>query len=326
MEIFDPPPGPGAPASSPSRAVPLQRYRIAIYGGGVEEIDRYELRERIRRREAHAETEVALAGTDEWKRISTYPELARYLELVLTSSNVPSGPQISRTVPVESVASRILPALLYPIAGGEVVVLIGIAIFQSLPGVSLLMIPVTTVYMLAIIRSSADGKTKMPAWVETDDIPGMFSAWIRAVIVTSIALWPMLLWVGIWYFATDRNGPDAQSHLVAGLVVAGILSIAYYPACLAMVAVWDSVSSALNPGFIIRTINTMRVDYGVAVLSWVIATAVAVIAAGLLNALLGPIPFVGRVPGRMLWIWAQFFGSHLLGWAIYRHAVELGWD
>ncbi len=297
-----------------------------MYRGGIEEIDRYELRERIRRGEANAGTEIAPSGSDEWKRISAYPELSRYLELALTSPKIPTAPVTSRTVPAESVGSRVAPALLYPIAGGEVLVLIGIAVLQSLPGISLLVIPVTTVYMLAIIRASAGGKTKMPAFVETDDIPGMFSVWIRVVIVTAISLWPMLLWTGIWYFKVDRNAPEAHTHLIAGLIATGILSIVYYPACLAMVAVWDSVGSALNPALIIRTIRTMGADYGVAILAWVLATGVAVLGAELLNTLLGSIPFVGGIPGRMLWIWAQFFGSHLLGWAIYRHSVELGWE
>lgn len=36
----------------------VERYRIAMFGGGIEEIDRYELRDRIRRHEVTAFTEV----------------------------------------------------------------------------------------------------------------------------------------------------------------------------------------------------------------------------------------------------------------------------
>jgi uncharacterized membrane protein len=295
-----------------------------MYGGGIEEVDRYQLRERIRRGEVSASTEIAPVGTDGWKQVALYPELARYLELA-AASPASNAPVVARTVPAETVASRIVPALRYPISGGEILVVVGLAILQSLPGVSLIVIPVTTIYMLAIIRASSEGKTKMPAFVETDDLPAMFEVWIRTVVVTVISLWPMLVWFGIW-FMTDRTSPHAQAHLIMGLVVTGLISLIYYPACLAMIAVWDSVGAALNPALVARTIRAMGSDYGVAVAAWVVATGLALLVAKPLNALVGWLPFVGQVPGRMLRIWALFYGSHLLGWAIYRHSVELGWN
>lgn len=232
----------------------------------------------------------------------------------------------SRAVPAESVLARLLPALLYPVAGGEVLVLVALAVCQAIPGVSLLVIPVTTVYMLAIIRATADGKTKMPASVETDDIPAMFSIWIRTILVTLISLWPMLFWLAFWFFTTgDPESPDALKRLVPGLVVTGVISLLYYPACLATIAVWDSVAASLNPAFIFRVIRTMGADYAVAVLAWLCATALAFFLGRAITPLLSSVPF-GSVPHHMLSIWAQFFGSHLLGWAVYRHSVELGWD
>lgn len=291
-----------------------------MYGGGIDEVDRYQLRERIRRGEVTASTEIAPIGTEDWKRVASYPELARYLEL---AASLPSGaPVIARAVPAESVAARIVPALRYPISGGEILVVVGLAILQSLPGISLIVIPVTTVYMLAIIRASSEGKTKMPAFVETDDIPAMFSVWIRTVVVTAISLWPMLAWFAVWYFTTDRTRPQAQALLIAGLIVSGLISLVYYPACLAMIAVWDSVVAALNPVLVARTIRTMGSDYGVAVVAWAVAACLAMLVARPL----GFVPIIGGIAGRALWIWAQFFGSHLLGWAVHRHSVELGWN
>jgi hypothetical protein len=202
------------------------------------------------------------------------------------------------------------------------VVVVGLAILQSLPGISLVVLPVTTIYMLAIIRASSEGKTKMPAIVETDDVAAMFAVWIRTVAVTVISLWPMLVWFALWYFATDRTSPHAEAHLIVGLIVTGLISLVYYPACLAMIAVWDSVVAALNPVLVARTIRTMGSDYATAVLGWAVATGLALLVAEPL----GLLPFVGGVLGRALWIWAQFFGAHLLGWAIYRHSVELGWN
>ena len=299
----------------------MQRYRVAMYGGGIEEVDRYQLRERIRRGEVGASTEIAPVGTEDWKQVATYPELAQYVELAAASPGS-NAPVVARTVPAESVASRIVPALRYPISGGEILVVVSLAVLQSLPGISLIVIPVTTIYMLAIIRASSEGKTKMPAFVETDDIPAMFTVWVRTVAVTVISLWPMLVWFAIWYFTTDRTGPQAQAHLIVGLIISGLISAVYYPACLAMIAVRDSVGAALNPALVARTIRSMGRDYGVAVVAWAVATGLALLVAKPL----GFIPIVGEISGRAFWIWAQFFGSHLLGWAIYLHSVELGWN
>jgi hypothetical protein len=66
----------------------------------------------------------------------------------------------------------------------------------------------------------------------------------------------------------------------------------------------------------------MGSDYATAVLGWAVATGLTLLVAEPL----GLLPFVGGVLGRALWIWAQFFGAHLLGWAIYRHSVELAWN
>jgi hypothetical protein len=135
----------------------------------------------------------------------------------------------------------------------------------------------------------------------------------------------MLVWAGLWY-VTDRTGPHAEGHLIAGLIVAGLISLVYFPGCLSMMAVWDSVGAALNPSLVARTIRAMGSDYAVAVAGWVAATAMALLLSKPLSALFGWLPLAGEVPGRALWIWAQFYGSHLLGWAVYRHSVELGWN
>jgi len=42
-----------------------QRYKFVPYGGGVEELDRFEVRDRIRMGDILAESELAVAGTDD---------------------------------------------------------------------------------------------------------------------------------------------------------------------------------------------------------------------------------------------------------------------
>lgn len=35
---------------------------------------------------------------------------------------------------------------------------------------------------------------------------------------------------------------------------------------------------------------------------------------------------VGSILSSMISLWVMFYASHLLGYAVYRHAPELGWE
>lgn len=237
----------------------------------------------------------------------------------------PSDP--AAFVPAESVSARVFSALLYPVAGAEALVLIALAVMQSFPKLSRLAIPVMFVYVLAIIRASTEGKRKMPAWVGTDSLRAVFLVWLRAILVSAIALWPMFVWILYWDLTkSDDPAAAADRRLIAGLIVTGALSLIYYPACLVMLALRGSVGAALNPVLIFRTILAMGKDYMAALLAWILATGLALIVARPLGRLFSGIPVFDDLPRHGLWIWAQFYGAHLLGWAAHRHAVELGWN
>jgi hypothetical protein len=315
-----------ADIKDPDGTKPVERYRVAMYGGGIEEIDRLEARDRIRRREILATTELAHAGTDDWKRALQYPELSRYLALAAEQVS-PQRQAAPKDGPVEAMTERIVRGLLYPIQGLEFVTLLGIAVLSALPGISLIMIPVATVYIIAIVKSSANGKTKMPAWVETDDIPAMFVLWLRTCLVSLIALWPIVLWGTYWYFTTPEpfTAPGME-RLLPGGIVAGLVSLVYYPACLATIAVWDSVSASLNPAFVARVIRIIGRDYFIAIGTAVAAIAIALLTGRAVDSVFGGVPLLGSVLRRLPVLWAEFYAAHLLGYAVFRHATALGWE
>src|SRR5436309_2046495 len=86
-----PPKGP-APTPPGVPPPPPERYRLALVGGGTEEVDRIEVKNRIRRGELVDSTQIALAGSDEWRATSTFPELQRYLALAAESRRVVAVP------------------------------------------------------------------------------------------------------------------------------------------------------------------------------------------------------------------------------------------
>lgn len=150
---------------------PVQRYKLVQYGGGIEELDRFAIRDRIRCGEITGETELAIVGTDEWQPAALFPELGRYLEIAATRPPSVSGSIVAPSKPrtVESMGSRVVGGLAYPIAGGEASVIIGLVILGAIPLIGILASLATTVIMVQIVRASADGRTRMPL-VDTSEL------------------------------------------------------------------------------------------------------------------------------------------------------------
>src|SRR5258708_1571203 len=115
---------------------PPQRYRIAVYGGGIEELDRFAVRDRIRTGEIAELTELALVPTDDWRAAADYPELIRYFNIAPATFRTQPGfaaaaPKLRR--PMETMGQRILHGLPYPGAGGQAVLLPTLAILSVRP-------------------------------------------------------------------------------------------------------------------------------------------------------------------------------------------------
>ncbi len=177
---------------------PQPRYRISVYGGGLEELDRFAVRDRIRAGEITEVTELALVPTDDWRAAADYPELIRYFNIASTSPRTQPGfattaPKLHR--PMETMGQRIVHGLLYPVAGGEALVLLFLAILSAVPFISVLATLASTVMMVDIVRTSADGRTKMPL-IDTSEGWQLVRTYLRVAFVTLVSLLPAYVFGG----------------------------------------------------------------------------------------------------------------------------------
>ncbi|MBI2212805.1 MAG: hypothetical protein HYU52_04090 [Acidobacteria bacterium] len=301
-------------------------YLLVMPGGGFEELDRVAVRERIRKGDVVPGTDLSVAGTDAWRPAGSYPELARYFEMAAASPRTPSSLAEARPPRVvQSMGERIVGGLSYPVAGGEIGTLIGIAILSAIPIIGFLASLATTVVMLSIIRKSADGSTRMPPIIDTSSVWDMAWLSLRVLFVTLVALLPLIAF-GVYGVASLLQGGMSSSTVLLGILGCLAFGMVYYPACLATIAVWDNALSALNPVYVGRVIRLVGGDYFVVIGIWFVATAVTTLLTMPGISPLSAIPIVGGIVSSILSLWALFYASHLLGYAIYRHAPELGWE
>lgn len=308
---------------------PHPRYKLALYGGGTEEVDRFELRDRIRKGEVDDRTQIAAAGSDDWLLSTAFPELKRYLELAAQSRKVVALKQPARravSTDVTSMREEMIEALALPVKGYGILTILAIATFLAIPFIGLISVPIMTVYVVAIVRHSANGNRELPTFVETSDVVGNLIVWLKTWFVSIIALWPVVVWLLIWASGTDRLSSTSITTLLVGLCISGFVSMLYFPACLATIAVWDSVLDSLNPVYVFAVIKRIGTDYILVVAAYLAVTAVAVAMSVMIDSSLRMLPVIGSIPGKIPVIWAQFYTAHLLGWAVYRHADDLGWD
>lgn len=307
---------------------PAEKYRVVQYGGGFEELDRFGVRDRIRAGEIHRETELSLVGSDDWRAADSFPQLVRYFDLAATSSSarLPNyGVAVAPPRVVEPMSERIVQGMLYPLQGGQVVTLLMIAVFSALPIVWMLAAVATVVTMLDVIRKSADGSTKMPGYVEGGDLPNMLRLCFAVFFVTLVALLPaysIFIWAIVAVFMKWVSFALAAVCILAALALGAL----YYPACLATVAVWDNFLAALNPMYVYRVVKTVGRDYFLVVAMWFVATLATTIAKIAPFSPMTRLPLIGGILSSAISLWVLFYASHLLGYAIYRHAPELGWE
>ena len=303
-----------------------QKYRFVQYGGGVEELDRFAIRERIRSGDIAEHSELSLVGSEDWKPASSYPELARYFELAAARPKTLSttyAPAKQREV--RPMSERVIQGLAYPLIGGQAVSILLLAVFSVLPFGGFLATLASTVIMLGIIRSSADGKLKMPPLVDTSNLPEMIRRYFQVLFVTLVSLAVPLVITGYAIRLALAKSIGLPTLLFIALAAVALAAI-YYPACLATVAVWDNALAAISPFYIFKVIRIMGSDYFVVIAMWFVAT---VLTGAMTSPIFSPlkfIPFVGPMVEAALSFWVLFYASHLLGYAAYRHAPELGWD
>jgi hypothetical protein len=303
-----------------------QRYKFVPYGGGVEELDRFAVRDRIRTGDIEAHSELAIVGTDDWRAAVSYPELARYFELAASRPRTMPGAPVKVAPPrvVESMGQRVVQGLLYPLAGGEAILLLGLAILGAIPFIGILATLASTVIMVDIVRTSADGRTRMPI-VDTSQAWLLLRTYFRVLFVTIVSLLPVWVFGGA-AFVQVILGKMSVAPALGIIAVLLLFAALYYPACLATIAVWDSILDSLNPPYVFRVISKIGADYFIVVAMWFIATfGTMLMSSPFLNPL-AAVPFVGGIIGKALGYWALFYASHLLGYAVYRHSPSLGWE
>ena len=280
-------------------------YRIA--GSGKDTFTKLQIRDFIRSGQITDATEIALEGSEEYRAASTYPELARYFALVAPKAEAAAAAKPVKGTPN---STRILPGLIYPFTGIGWILILVVALLGTLPFGSLIASLFTAVYGLAVIRRSAEGMKSMPAVTDVGDLGTFFMSWLKLIAVTLISAWPVILSIPLMFVI--RSG---------GLIVlAAIVMILYYPAAMASLAKWNTISLAVSPSSIFRFIGILGFDYAIALIAPLFGFAIAIGATFLASRGMGA---AGReVVAAFFGSWLGFYCLHLLGWGMYHHNDE----
>lgn len=292
-------------------ATPTQQMYL-IAGQTNEQFDLRGLRDRIRAGQLIPADEVSIVGTDIWKRADQYAPLSRFFELAQKMAAAPAAAKIpAGAAPPESV--RIGAALGYPFTSLSAIAFMVLAFATALsPLLSLPVSLLAMVFSLAIIRSSADGQTKAP---DVDGVGGPID-WIldllRIIAVMLVSIWPFYLFV-ILIFMGLRS--------VALGVIAILVMMVYYPACLITVARTRSIKTALSIQGIFGLMSILGFDYFGALLMWIVMAFASVAAIMVLTFVVGA--RIAQGLGSVAMMFVSFYAMHLLGWAVYRHREQL---
>ncbi len=293
---------------TPSPGVrPELSYRVA--GEGRELFSRAQIRDQIRAGSITQQTELAIENSEDYRAASTFPELSRYFALAAPRP-APAGAPVAGA-PGPSAATRIFPGLTYPLTGiGGIVILLA-TIVQPLPFGAIIGAVFTSVYGLAVIRKSSDGSKTMPGIHDLGDPVSFLLSFLKLIVVTLVSAWPVILAIPLTFLL--------RSFMIA--IAAVIVMVLYYPAAVASLAKWNSISIALSPSQIFRMIGTLGSDYVLALITSVFVFGFGALAGFAAGKLIGP--SAGVLIGGLLNSWAGFYFFHLLGWGIHHHSDEL---
>ncbi len=296
------------PSSSGAAARPEKMYVVA--GEVRQEFGLLALRDRIRSGALNRDDQVAVAGTELWKPAWQYPPLERYFSLTeaAAAKNMPAS-----AVPAGPMGPRIIRGLVYPFTNVVAIAFIAITgLMAPMVLVAAALSFVSMAYALAIIRRSAEGEMRAPDIAAIGGAGEWIISLLRVILITIVSGWPVIAFVVLFLLGF-------RSMALAPIAL--IVMLLYYPACLASIAMWKSVSMALNPGKIFAFISALGFDYFVAVAVALLAMAGIAGMTFVARSVIPPL-VLSAINGAAS-VWAVFYASHLLGWALYRHRDEL---
>ncbi|MGH9458245.1 MAG: hypothetical protein ACRD2J_11485 [Thermoanaerobaculia bacterium] len=294
-------------------AGPAERYQIA--GEGKDAFTRTDLRDRIRTGDLLGSTEIALEGTDDFRPAADFPELARYFSLVTSTTTVVSTATFvpaASVAPPTSVAKRLLPALVYPFTGLGAIAVIGLALFQLLPFGFIAGSIGLPLMMVAVVRVSAEGSTRMPGLAAFGGPGEIVLNTLKVIVLSLLSSWPYILALLLAFVM-----PGAAFTLGIAALIAVVL---YYPACIAILAKYGTIRPALSVSQIWAFISTLGADYALAIGAGFVVLGLSI--ASLFLALIVP-GKVAALSMMLVLVWGTLYVFHLIGWGMYRRRGEL---
>lgn len=311
---------------------------------GVCSLDRFAVRDRIRRRDVGPDTMLAREGSEEWVPASEISELKRYFGLLGQAE--PRGvrrPPAALEPARVTLAGRILPSLAYPFTGAGPVVLPVLAVLMTAM-TGLVMVPLRGVFtrgalyllaavlcglvvstLLQVVRHSARGELEFPT-VEVEDWSEMPALFFKTTGLAILAAWPVLFaWAGYVYLGYPSTLDNLSLRTtVPGVLLSLLFVHLYHPVCVAIVAVWENYHEPLNPFFVVRTARILGRDYIRFTLVAMFGTGLMVAASAALGGLSSP-----ALRGFLLsagGLWLAVSVAHLLGFMVHEHEEALGWE
>jgi len=122
------------------------------------------------------------------------------------------------------------------------------------------------------------------------------------------------------------DGLSRLTRIGAGFLLGNavlILMVAlYYPMCLMIAAIFNTIAPALNPTVIARCITRIKADYAMALVFCGLLMAAGV--AG--KMVLSIIPIGGAILSALLGSYLMFIQMHILGWTAHQGRDRLNWD
>lgn len=205
--------------------------------------------------------------------------------------------------------------LFYPFAKDGLIMLIIGSIVSIIPIISLIIYP----YLLLVISSSAQGDRSLPDWPDFSDL------WDNLILPSlRFGILSILLFLPFTY-AMVVIAPKAEAISINILLSSPVLwviflaSLSYYPMALLIMAVTESLTTALNPINVVSSILNIFKEYIIALLFFYGLIAIQI---GLSN--LTAIGGIGWL-NPLIHFYFLLVGMHLLGIIYFQYKRKLGW-